>query len=96
METQKVKFAYKNSSDIRGYSTGYTSGSPILKVGMVLKVVESVDDNEFHKFIKGDFPVYFLRILSADYDKYEAEKFKDNSGKNFRGYSYESNLVFFK
>ena len=89
METQKVKFAYKCSSDIRGYSTGHISGSPILKDRQVIKVVsEQLLDGHFNK-------VYFLKIVSADYDKYVAEKIEGNSRTVFCGYSYESNLVFF-
>ena len=90
-ENQKVKFAYKCSTDPRGYATGHTSGSPILQVGQVIKVVHDVD------FLTGKTEAYFLRIVSVDYDKYEAEKFvTGHYRKDHRGYSYESNMVFFK
>ena len=87
-ENQKVKFAYNSSSDIRGYATGYPGAGPALKVGQVIKVISRKP--------LGEDENYFLRVLSADYDKYEAEKFENNSGEGYRGYSYESSLVFFK
>ena len=91
MENQRVKFAYKCSTDPRGYATGHPGAlNSTLQVGQVIKVVHDAD-------LSGIVGSYFLRIVSADYDKYEAEKFVTGHYQQaYRGYSYESNMVFFK